>query len=222
MIESTKRKDIDILETKGLWKASSFIRKTAEKLKKKNQSVNLGIIKQAHSLIFEFSPSKTMGGKYRGSGVNNYMKRVDGSTLHFAHWTKIPEQIAVLESDIKALTSNPPSLKTNKGLTLFFQQLAAVIHRFVQIHPFENGNGRASRLLTDVILLRVGLSESLIAADSINKEKYRKAMLQADNGDMSALEYIIQKGIIVAQAKKIKEKERAEKAFFNKRRKRVK
>ena len=110
MIKSAKKKDIDILETKGLWKASSFIRKTAEKLERKNQPVSLGIIKTAHSFIFELSPSKTMGGKYRGSGVNNYMKRIDGSTLHFAHWTKIPEQTAALEYDIRALTSNPPPL----------------------------------------------------------------------------------------------------------------
>ena len=216
MIKPTKKKDIDILETKGLWKASSFIRKTVEKLKKQNLPVNLGIIKHAHSFIFELSPSKTMGGKYRGSGVNNYMKRVDGSTLHFAHWTEIPERIGALESDIKALTSSHPHLNTNEGLTLFFQQLAGLIHRFVKIHPFENGNGRASRLLTDIILLRVGLSESPIAADEINKQKYRKAMLQADNGDLGAIEYIIQKGVINAQEKKIKEKEKVKRTFLNK------
>lgn len=216
MIKPTKKKDIDILETRGLWKASSFIRKTAEKLKKQNKPVNLGIIKHAHAFIFELSPSKTMGGKYRGNGVNNYMKRVDGSTLHFAHWTKIPEQIAALDSDIRALTSNPPPLHTNEGLTLFFQQLAPLIHRFVKIHPFENGNGRASRLLTDLILLRVGLSESPISLDEISKQKYRQAMLRADNGYLSALEYIIQKGIINAQMKKIKEKEKATRALGNK------
>lgn len=216
MIRPAKKKDVDILETKGLWKASSFIRKTAEKLKKQNQPVNIGIIKHAHSFIFELSPSQIMGGKYRGSGVNNFMKRVDGSTIHFAHWTKIPEQMAALEYDIRALTSNPPPLNTNKGLTLFFQQLATLIHRFVKIHPFENGNGRASRLLTDLILLRVGLSESPIDADKINKQRYRKTMLQADNGDFGALEYVIQRGVVNAQEKKIKEKEKAEKYFSNK------
>jgi Fic family protein len=60
-------------------------------------------------------------------------------------------------------------------------ELGAMHHRLVWIHPFADGNGRASRLLTHAILRRIGVGSPLWAVSrglARNVERY-KALLQA-------------------------------------------
>jgi Fic family protein len=63
--------------------------------------------------------------------------------------------------------------------------LAAMLHyRFVRIHPFDDGNGRVSRLLMNYALLRRGLPPVIIK--SADKPNYLRALNQADVGDEAA------------------------------------
>jgi Fic family protein len=60
-------------------------------------------------------------------------------------------------------------------------ELGSMHHRLVWIHPFADGNGRASRLLTHAILRRIGVGSALWAVSrglARNVERY-KALLQA-------------------------------------------
>jgi Fic family protein len=60
-------------------------------------------------------------------------------------------------------------------------ELGAMHHRLVWIHPFADGNGRASRLLAHAVLRRIGVGSSLWAVSrglARNVERY-KALLQA-------------------------------------------
>jgi Fic family protein len=60
-------------------------------------------------------------------------------------------------------------------------ELGAMHHRLVWIHPFADGNGRASRLLIHAILRRIGVGSPLWAVSrglARNVERY-KALLQA-------------------------------------------
>ena len=58
-------------------------------------------------------------------------------------------------------------------------------HRFVQIHPFQDGNGRVARALATLIFLRAGLFP-LVIRDSDRKE-YISSLEEADGGDLSRL-----------------------------------
>lgn len=58
-------------------------------------------------------------------------------------------------------------------------------HRFTQIHPFQDGNGRVARALASLVFLRDGLFP-LVVRDSDRKE-YIGALETADTGDLKPL-----------------------------------
>ena len=65
-------------------------------------------------------------------------------------------------------------------------------HRLVQIHPFPNGNGRHSRLLADLLMVKLGRprftwgSANLQPAGMI-RGRYIASLKQADRGDIKPL-----------------------------------
>ncbi len=69
-------------------------------------------------------------------------------------------------------------------------ELAARLHyKFVRIHPFDDGNGRISRLVMNYILLKHGLPPVIIK--SADKRQYLFALNQADTGNEAAfVDYI--------------------------------
>ncbi len=68
--------------------------------------------------------------------------------------------------------------------------LAAILHhKFVSIHPFDDGNGRTSRLLMNYVLLKNNLPPIVIK--SSDKRKYLAALNAADVGDINSfIKYI--------------------------------
>jgi Fic family protein len=65
-------------------------------------------------------------------------------------------------------------------------ELAAVFHhRFVQIHPFTEGNGRTARLLMNAILMKNGYPFIAIVPNR-DRPKYLKTLMEADLGNISA------------------------------------
>lgn len=58
-------------------------------------------------------------------------------------------------------------------------------HRFTQIHPFQDGNGRVSRALASLVFLKAGLFP-LVVKDS-DRTCYIEALEKADQGDLSPL-----------------------------------
>src|SRR3989339_1130616 len=69
------------------------------------------------------------------------------------------------------------------------EALAAWLHhRFTQIHPFQDGNGRVARALASLVFLKAGLFP-LVIRDGDRKE-YIEALEQADNGDLDPLVHL--------------------------------
>lgn len=63
--------------------------------------------------------------------------------------------------------------------------LAALFHyKFVRIHPFDDGNGRVSRLLMNYVLLKNDLPP--IVVKSSDKSNYLIALRRGDSGDLDA------------------------------------
>lgn len=58
-------------------------------------------------------------------------------------------------------------------------------HRFTQIHPFQDGNGRVARALASLVFIKAGLFP-LVIRDS-ERKTYIEALEAADQGDLSPL-----------------------------------
>jgi len=205
MPRELSRKDIEILEQRGLHKASSYISRVVRKLTKKKHTVNLSMIKQAHRIFMGENPNEvSIAGKYRRDN-DITVERMDDSGLRVADWRQIPNKLAEIQ---EALDSSKIYLKhpaTPERLDKLVSFIAGIKHKFTVVHPFKNGNGRASRLLAEAILLRAGLSKIIL---DIDKNHYRKAMLEADKGNMDPLREFILHGLTKSEEEMLKAKKR--------------
>lgn len=79
----------------------------------------------------------------------------------------------------------------NKTFNIY-ETATRIHHRAVQIHPFQNGNGRWSRMLANIYLRQNGSmpvkwQEDLLSKENPKRDEYIKALKDADNGDYVSL-----------------------------------
>ena len=60
-------------------------------------------------------------------------------------------------------------------------------HRFAQIHPFQDGNGRVARALASLIFIRAGWFPLVVTRD--DRKSYIESLEAADGGDLTPLIY---------------------------------
>ncbi len=96
----------------------------------------------------------------------------------------IPTRLAELCKEVKCWLTEPVELT-------FVEQAARIHHKLVLIHPFENGNGRFSRLVADRYLMVRGCSCPMwpveIHKNGSLRDKYILALKIADQGDYQSL-----------------------------------
>lgn len=78
-------------------------------------------------------------------------------------------------------------------------QAAWLHHRFTQIHPFQDGNGRVARAVASLVLVKDGLFPLVVTRD--DKSEYLDALEAADNGDLKPMIDMIAK-LQIAQFRK--------------------
>ena len=76
-------------------------------------------------------------------------------------------------------------LKENPDEYTPMELVAVFHHRFVQIHPFIEGNGRTARLLMNAILMKFGYPFIVIVLTQ-DRSRYLKTLMEADLGNASA------------------------------------
>lgn len=118
-------------------------------------------------------------GEYKSSP--NHVKTITGETHFYASPEKTPAKMQELMEWYKEANQN----KETHPLVL-----AALFHyKFVAIHPFDDGNGRLSRILMNLILMRNGFPPVVIKKE--DRDNYYALLNQADTGNYwPFIEYI--------------------------------
>lgn len=79
-------------------------------------------------------------------------------------------------------------------LPVFPERLAEAHCRFEQIHPFLDGNGRAGRLLLNLVLVRLGYPPAIVYKR--DRAKYLASLRHADAGEFGPLGELLARAIL--------------------------
>lgn len=78
----------------------------------------------------------------------------------------------------------------------FPEALAQVHAEFERIHPFLDGNGRAGRLLTNLLLIRMGYAPAILR--KAERTRYLAALRRSDAGDHAPLAELLARAVLDA------------------------
>ena len=107
------------------------------------------------------------------------VRKSDGKIYHFTEPLKIQDELNSFMTWLKNSIDLHPVLLSSE-----------VHYKFVSIHPFIDGNGRAARLLMNLILLQSGYPQAVIKVT--NRAKYILSIEKAqDSGDIDDFHKIV-------------------------------
>ena len=116
----------------------------------------------------------------------NHVRTTTGET----HFYATPQETPALMGELMAWYRREAETDELHPLVL-----AATFHyRFVAIHPFDDGNGRMARLLTNLILMQHGFVPVVIPLEA--RGDYLLALEKADAGDLAAFVELIGQELI--------------------------
>ncbi len=123
-------------------------------------------IKNIHKIILSGINDEYVG-RYRDANV-----RILGAIKSPPRFEKVHEK---MKEFVEYINKNPENLNT--------VELASVLHyRFVEIHPFIDGNGRCSRLLMNLFLMKHGYPITMIL--KVDRKKYYECLRKSDSEDI--------------------------------------
>ena len=171
----------DALDIKGHNDAIQFMLDMV----KGERDLNENDIRSLHKIILGTqyeNPSKNLDGKIVGKKIKvgayktmpNHVLTSTGETHYYASPEETPAKMTAL---VSWYNENADLEDVNPVV------LASLFHhKFVEIHPFDDGNGRMTRILTNFILMKFGYPISVIKNE--NKKSYYATLSQADVGEV--------------------------------------
>ncbi len=174
--EKTTPKNRNEKEIAGYRDALSIIHDNYEYI-----SLTPNYILQLHSILYSHNDEVNYGGKYKN--VQNYISASDKNGNSFILF----EPLSPIETPIamqKICDEYNKAIEKRNIEPLIL--IPIFIHDFLCIHPFNDGNGRMSRLLTTLLLYKsgyyVGRYISLDAKISKIKDLYYDALSESQKG----------------------------------------
>lgn len=159
---------------------------------KEERDLTTSYIKELHASLLR-SQETTEGVDSQGRSTNvplikgdwkkqvNYPER-DGVIYHYCP----PEQVGSEMDKLCGMHKDHVSNEVPSEV-----QAAWLHHRFTQIHPFQDGNGRIARAIASLVLIKDGLFPLVVTRD--DKPAYIEALESADRGDLKPLVDLITK-----------------------------
>ena len=142
-----------------------------------NIPISSNYILQLHKILYSHS-AKIIGGKYKN--VQNYISATDINGKTYTLFTPLApyETLSAIENICDEFNKAIAECEVDPLILI-----PIFIHDFLCVHPFLDGNGRMSRLLTTLLLYKsgylVGKYISLEAKISKNKNLYYDALQQS-------------------------------------------
>lgn len=173
--EKTTPKNRDEEEIAGYRDVLSIIHESYEYI-----PITPNYILQLHKTLYSHS-NKSIGGSFKN--VQNYISATDNSGNSYTLFTPLApyETPNAIESICQQFNK---ALAENEVDSLIL--IPIFIHDFLCIHPFLDGNGRMSRLLTTLLLYRCGYNVgkyiSLETKIAKNKDLYYDALEKSQQG----------------------------------------
>ncbi|MEA1985804.1 MAG: Fic family protein [Euryarchaeota archaeon] len=145
-----------------------------EKLATERTAIDHVTIQQLHEMV-------TAGliedaGKYRTNNV-----RITGAVKTPPDWSKV---VALMDDLLE---------KTGEREAHPIETASVLHHRFVEIHPFIDGNGRVARLLTNLYLISKDYPPVVLRKE--DRKKYYSALRSADSGNLKPIANFIAKAV---------------------------
>lgn len=138
--------------------AIEFIREVSAD---RNESINRRLILQIHSIVLR-------GIDRKNAGIFRNVPVLISGSKH------VPPQPYIIEKQIEDFISQYQEMENNG---IHPVRIAAFLHdELVRIHPFIDGNGRTSRLLMNLYLLRHGYAIISLKGDALSKIAYYTAL----------------------------------------------
>ena len=142
--------------------------------------ISSNYILQLHRDLFKYS-EKGIGGRYKNTQNSIVEKTQDGNTIERFKPLSPYETPVAIEQICDGLNK-----ALDKGEIDSLLLIPIFIHDFLCIHPFNDGNGRMSRLLTTLLLYRqgyvIGKYISLESKIEKNKDSYYGALEKSGLG----------------------------------------
>jgi cell filamentation protein len=150
-------------------------------------AITVDLIRQLHRHAF--------GHIYEWAGT--FRTHQLGYPLGVSDFWQITEHVRNLCDDLQyrlerlPLPESPERREESIRLVAWFQ------HRYVQIHPFADFNGRTARMLSALLSLQLGLPAAEVDADEPGegRKEYVASMQAADGGNLHHLESLLTRAI---------------------------
>jgi len=175
-LEKTTPKNRDEEEISGYRDALRTIHESFEYI-----PLNVNYILQLHQIMFAHVKGNNFGGKFKNN--QNYIQGIDEAGNAYTLFTPPSpfETPAALDNLCKEYNKAIEEAKVDPLVLI-----PVFIHDFLCIHPFRDGNGRMSRLLTTLLLYRsgyyIGKYISLEAKIAKIKDLYYDALSESQKG----------------------------------------
>lgn len=153
----------------------------------RERELSEALIKDFHAMLFNgvksWSPVlNIIPGAYKSQ--DNHVLTPSGEIHHYTPAIQVPfEMEKLLEWYVSA-----------KSVVHPIQLAAEFHHRFVAIHPFQDGNGRVGRLCMNFILMQAGYPPAIIRKE--DRLDYYLALEQADKGNLKSLVTFIEEEVM--------------------------
>ncbi len=156
----------DQAEAKNLGAALDFLEEIASNVE---DPISMHDVRQIHKLILQDIDDANAGG-FRTVDV-----KISGSDFEASSFMDVDSHMSEFMDWL-----GPASIDTENNVI----EIAAACHaRLAQIHPFVDGNGRTSRILMNLVLMRAGYPIAVITRD--DRTRYIDALERSQVSDLT-------------------------------------